>query len=69
MRHAAVLSIVLCLLLLAGCSGNSLARGIYEGIRVRNELQSSPPERFGRPETPDFQEYERRRKEQRTFGF
>lgn len=35
---------------------------MYEGIRVRNDLQSSPSERLGKTETPDYDTYQRMRK-------
>jgi hypothetical protein len=65
LRYSTVLFIILCLQLLAGCTTSNLSRGLYEGVRVRNDLQSSPAERFGKPESPDYQEYERMRQEQR----
>lgn len=49
---------------LGGCSADHMKRGVYEGVRVRNDLQSSPQERIGRPETPPYPEYERLKKEQ-----
>ena len=54
---------ILCLLLMTGCSKDNVIHGVYDGFRVRNDLQSSPPERDGRPESPDYTEYERMRKE------
>lgn len=65
LRSVMLFFTILCLQLLAGCSTNNVTRGLYEGIRVRNDLQSSPPERFGKPEAPDYAEYERMKKEQR----
>ncbi len=65
LRYATILFLVLCLQLLAGCTTGKVTRGIYDGIRVRNDLQGSPAERFGKPQEPDYQEYERMRKEQR----
>lgn len=50
---------------LAGCSVDGVRRGIYDGVRTRNDLQARPSERFGREETPGYQEYERLRAEQR----
>lgn len=64
-RYLIILFSFLCLYLLAGCSTGNVSQGIYDGIKVRNDLQSSPAERYGKPETPDYQEYERMRKEQR----
>lgn len=52
------------LLLFEGCSVDNVRQGLYEGVRTRNNLQSSPSERAGKPETPDYREYERLRKEQ-----
>ena len=64
-RAITLITILLSLQLLPGCSGSNLPRGIYEGVRVRNDLRSSPSERLGRPDSPDYQEYERLRKEKR----
>jgi len=64
-RFVMLLLTVLSMLLFSGCTGDNVRHGLYEGIRTRNDLQNSPPERFGKPESPDYQEYERMRKEQR----
>jgi len=64
-RFAMLLLIMLSLLLFSGCTGENVRHGLYEGIRTRNDLQNSPPDRFGKPESPDYPEYERLRKEQR----
>jgi len=36
---------------------------MYEGIKVQRDLQASPQERIGNSDTPDYQSYERMRKE------
>ena len=64
-RYSTFIFLLLCMQLLAGCSSDKVTRGLYEGIRVRNGLQSSPSERFGKQEVPVYPEYERMRKEQR----
>ena len=54
---------VLCLLA-AGCSTQCVYRGFYEGARVKNQLDSPPSERLGKPEPPaDYQQYEMIRRE------
>lgn len=53
------------LVLCAGCTTAGVRRGLYEGVRVRNDLQSTPQERAGQPGTPDFTTYERMRSEVR----
>lgn len=50
--------------LLTGCTVENVKQGLYEGIRTRDNLQNSPAERADKPETPDYLEYERLRKEQ-----
>ena len=62
-RYATGLCLVLCLQPLAGCSTDRVTRGLYEGIRTRNDLQSSPAERLGKPDAQQYSEYERARKE------
>ncbi|MBJ6726556.1 hypothetical protein [Geomesophilobacter sediminis] len=49
---------------LCGCSAEHVKQGIYEGIKTRNELQSSPQERIGKPEQPSYSDYKRQREEQ-----
>ncbi len=56
--------IVLGLSLFAGCTADNVRQGLYEGFRTRNDLQSTPPERTGKPESPNYSEYERLKKEQ-----
>jgi hypothetical protein len=63
--HGATL---LFLLVLAGCATNSIYRGVYEGVRVRSQLDSAPAESIDRPELPaDYQQYDALRKE-RSMG-
>ena len=64
-RFVMLLLTMLLLPLFAGCTGENVRHGLYEGIRTRNDLQSSPSERLGQPESPVYSEYERMRKEQR----
>ena len=49
--------------LIVGCAADSVKRGMYEGIKVQRDLQASPQERIGNSDTPDYQSYERMRKE------
>ena len=63
LRVCFILLSVLCWQLLAGCSTDHLARGLYDGIRVHNDLNSPPSERLGKQEAPDYRDYERMRKE------
>ncbi len=65
MTRSVILLATLSLLLLTSCSADNLRHGLYEGIKTRNDLQSSPSERFGKPEAPSYPEYERLRTEQR----
>ena len=64
-RFVMLVFTMLLLPLFTGCTGENVRHGLYEGLRTRNDLQSPPPERFGKPESPDYSEYERLRKEQR----
>jgi hypothetical protein len=58
-RFRTLLFTALGLLLLAGCTTDHLKQGLYEGLRTRNDLQSSPAERIGKPDSPNYQEYQR----------
>ena len=64
-RTAMLLLAALGLLLCAGCTTDKVRQGLYEGFRVRNDLQSSPSERLGKPDSVDYLEYERQRKERK----
>ncbi len=64
-RFTVLLLIMLWLQLFAGCTMDNVRHGIYEGIRARNDLQSSPSERVGKQEEPNFSEYERLRTQQK----
>lgn len=58
-----LVSAALCLLL-TSCSSTSVFSGLYEGARVKSQLDNSPSERMGATELPtDYQQYERLRKE------
>lgn len=50
-------------LMMAGCAVDNVRHGLYEGIRTYNNLQSTPSEQVGRPESLTYQDYERMRKE------
>jgi hypothetical protein len=63
-RFMMMLFNILFLLLLTGCSKENLIQGMYDGVRTHNDLQSTPLERAGKPDSPDYLEYERMRKEQ-----
>ena len=62
-RFAKLLLIMLGLLCFAGCSVDNVKHGLYEGFRTRQDLQSTPSERASKPESPNYQEYERLKKE------
>ncbi|KAF0218957.1 MAG: hypothetical protein FD174_2473 [Geobacteraceae bacterium] len=51
------------LIMIGGCATDNMRQGLYEGFRVQSNLQSSPPERVGKPESPNYQDYERLKKE------
>jgi hypothetical protein len=40
----------------AGCAQQRIYENLYEGIRINNELQASPPER-GLQTSPDYRQY------------
>lgn len=42
---------------LAGCSTQQVYQNLYQGIRVRNDLQTPPPERGARQESQDYWQY------------
>jgi hypothetical protein len=51
-------------LLTAACSARSVYTGLYEGARVKNQLETAPSERLVKPEPPaDYQQYEMMRRE------
>jgi hypothetical protein len=63
MNMIRTVSAALCLLT-AACSARGVCTGLYEGARVKNQLDTPPSERFGKPELPaDYQQYEMMRRE------
>ena len=58
-----IISAAMCLFTTA-CSAQSVYTGLYEGARVRKQLDTPPAERLGKPELPaDYQQYEMMRAE------
>jgi hypothetical protein len=53
---------------LTGCTWQKMSQGVYEGVRVRDQLGSTPAERVGKPEMPaDYQQYDTMRNEKRPY--
>jgi hypothetical protein len=63
-RFTSLLFILLVPVSIVGCTVDHVKQGFYEGFRVRNDLQTSPQERLGKPESPNYQQYEQLKKEQ-----
>jgi len=58
-----MVSAALCLLT-AACSARGVCTGLYEGARVKHQLDTPPSERLGKPELPaDYEQYEMMRRE------
>lgn len=53
-----LLLFVLFLTVSSGCSRQRIYENLYEGIRVNNELQTPPPERGERQNSPDYGQYQ-----------
>jgi hypothetical protein len=49
------------LLLIGGCTGENFKQGLYDGLKVHNDLQSTPSERLGRPD-PTYGQYQQMQK-------
>jgi hypothetical protein len=58
-----VLAVVACVSL-GGCSSDQMSRGVYDGLRRREELQPAPG--ADRKELPSYDQYQRTR--QRSAG-
>ena len=41
----------------AGCAQQRIYENLYEGIRLSNEMQKTPPERVGLQASPDYLQY------------
>lgn len=54
----ALLIIVSLLMIQAGCTQQRIYENLYEGIRVRNDLQIPPPERGVQQTSPDYRQYQ-----------
>ncbi|BCG48081.1 hypothetical protein GEOBRER4_n2950 [Citrifermentans bremense] len=63
MTKAYFLLLLACSQVFYGCSNNAVTRGMFEGIRTRNQLQTTPSEQVGKPAPPDYNEFERFRQE------
>lgn len=46
-----------CLLVLGGCSRQNMYENLYEGVRVRNMLQTQPSERGAQQDIPGYHQY------------
>lgn len=55
---AMLLTISLC----SGCSNYNFSRAVYEGVQTRDQLQSTPADRAGKPEPMNYEQYESERK-------
>ncbi len=53
------------LIAVSACTPKQVCQNLYEGIRVRNQLQTPPPVMAGKPEAPAYQQYEVLRNERR----
>ncbi len=61
-RCPAVCLFGLLLLGQAGCTSKQIYGNLYEGVRVRNQLQTTPAEQIGKPDVPSYDQYEAERK-------
>ena len=52
------------LLVLSACTPNHVYQNLYEGIRVRNQLESLPDTSEGKTELPPYSQYEEQRQKQ-----
>jgi len=43
---------------LAGCSTKGAYQGIYEGLNAGKQMETAPSERIGKPEPPNYQQYD-----------
>jgi len=57
-----LLVMLLTILLCTGCSNFNFSKAFYEGVQTRDQLQSTPSERVGKPEPMNYQQYESERK-------
>ena len=48
--------------LCAGCSNYNFSKAVYEGVQTRDQLQTTPAERAGKPEPLNYQQYDSERK-------
>lgn len=53
---------LLTMFLWSGCSNYNFSKAFYEGVQTRDQLQSTPSERAGKPEPMNYQQYESERK-------
>ena len=61
-NHLLLPATALTLLLSSGCANYNFSRAVYDGVQTRDQLQSTPAERAGKPEPLNYQQYESERK-------
>ena len=62
LKLSAKLSVcLLTVLAVGGCSNYNFSRAMYEGVQTRDQLQSTPSERAGKPEM-NYHQYDAERK-------
>lgn len=55
-------AVLLTMSLCGGCSNYNFSRAVYEGIQTRDQLQTTPADRAGKPEPMNYEQYESERK-------
>ena len=53
---------LLTIILSNGCANYNFSRALYDGVQTRDQLQSTPAERAGKPEPLNYDQYEKERK-------
>ena len=57
-----LMTMLLTMSLCSGCSNCNFSRAVYEGLQTRDQLQTTPAERAGKPEPMNYEQYESERK-------
>lgn len=63
-RMSTVALFLLAAAMMSGCSNYNFSRAVYDAVQTREQLQSTPAERAGKPEPLNYQQYDSERSRQ-----
>ncbi len=55
-------AVILMSFLFTGCSNYNFFKAVYQGVQTRDQMQTTPAERAGKPEPMNYEQYDSERK-------